>query len=95
MPDSPCESGLRERLLLRTREDVVAMRSALAAHEFPVIVRKAHRLAGAAGALGFDALGAAGHALEREAATRDALGVEACLEALAGELDRALTHRGT
>ena len=93
MPDSPGEEGLRERLLLRTREEVGAMRSALAAHDFALIVHHAHRLAGAAGALGLDALGAIGHALEGEAARADAEAVRRTLEALGRELDRAAAPR--
>ena len=93
MPDSPHEEGLRERLLLRTREDLGAMRSALAAHEFASIVRKAHRLAGAAGALGLETLGATGHALEREATGADVNAVRLALEAVARELDRAAARR--
>lgn len=93
MPDSPREEGLRERLLLRTRQDAAAMRSALAAHEFPMIVQKAHRLAGAAGALGLDALGGLGRMLEGQAARADADAVRRTLGALGRELDRVAARR--
>lgn len=94
MPHSPSERGLRERLLLRTQDDVGAMQSALVAAEFATIVQKAHRLAGAAGALGFEALGAIGHALEREATAADSGAVRARLQALARELDHAFARLG-
>lgn len=93
MPDSRCERELREKLLLRTRDDVGAMRSALVSHHFPLIVQKAHRLAGAAGALGLDALGDLGRALENEAAVGDASAVRTSLEALSRQLDLALAQR--
>jgi HPt (histidine-containing phosphotransfer) domain-containing protein len=84
--DDGFERALRARLLQRTAADLESMRSAVEAGDLGSIVEKAHRLAGAAGALRFDALSAAGCALEREAARGDAPAVRAGLEAL----DRAL-----
>lgn len=89
LPDGPLERGLREKLLVRTREDVMAMRSAAQARDFPTVVRLAHRLAGAAGALGLDALCAAAQALQRDGERGDAAKVRARLEAVAMELERA------
>src|SRR3954470_1170959 len=89
LPDDPLERGLREKLLARTRHDVEALRSALAAGDFATIVQLAHRLGGAAGALGLEALSNAGRELEREAERRDATGIQARLAQVAQELARA------
>jgi len=89
MPGGPLERGLREKLLVRTRDDVRTMRSAAKAREFPVVVRLAHRLAGAAGALGLDSLSEAAQALQRDGERGDAPRVRARLEAVAMELERA------
>src|SRR4051794_32150613 len=89
LPDDPLEHALRQKLLARTRDDVSAMRSAAQSREFAVVVRLAHRLAGAAGALGFDALCDAAQALEAHGERRDATQVHARLDAVAAELERA------
>src|SRR3954468_10427242 len=89
LPDDPLERGLREKLLARTRHDVEALRSALAAGDFATIVQLAHRLGGAAGALGLEALSNAGRELEREGERRDAARGKARLAQLAHELARA------
>jgi HPt (histidine-containing phosphotransfer) domain-containing protein len=89
LPDDPVEHGLRQKLLARTRDDVDEMRSAAQAREFPVVVRLAHRLAGAAGALGFDALCDAARALQLEGARGDGAQVHARLDEVAAELERA------
>jgi len=90
LPDDPLERGLREKLLVRTREDVNAMRSAAQSQEFSIVVRLAHRLAGAAGALGFESLSEAARALQRDGERGDAPKVRARLEAVAMELERAV-----
>ena len=89
LPDGPLERGLREKLLARTREDVKSMRSAAQAREFALVVRLAHRLTGAAGALGLDALCEAARALQHDGERRDAAQVHARLDAVASELERA------
>ena len=89
LPDDPLERGLRQKLLARTREDVDAMRSAAHAGEFPTVERLAHRLAGAAGALGLDALCDAARALQLDGERNDAEQVQARLDAVAVELERA------
>jgi HPt (histidine-containing phosphotransfer) domain-containing protein len=88
-PDDPLESGLRQKLLVRTHEDVNAMRSAAQAQEFSIVVRLAHRISGAAGALGLDALCEAAGALQRCGEQCDAEQVSLRLEAVAIELERA------
>jgi HPt (histidine-containing phosphotransfer) domain-containing protein len=92
LPDDPPDSGLREKLLGRTHGDLEALHCALAAGDFPTIVHLAHRLAGAAGALGLEALSAAGRDLEREGERRDADSVKARLAHVAHELARASGH---
>src|SRR4051794_2403163 len=89
LPDEPPDSALREKLLARTRGDLETLHSALAAGDFLTIVQLAHRLGGAAGALGLEALSAAGRDLEREGERRDAASVQARLAQLAHELARA------
>ena len=91
LPDDPLERGLREKLLARTRDDLESMRAAAQRLEFPTVVRLAHRLTGAAGALGLDALYEAARALQQGGERRDAVLVNAHLDAVAAELERA--HR--
>jgi HPt (histidine-containing phosphotransfer) domain-containing protein len=88
LPDDPLERGLREKLLARTRADVRVLHRALETGDFPTIVRLAHRLAGAAGALGLDDLGTTGRELELEGARGDASAVRVRL----GLLDEALSR---
>src|SRR5437763_5624348 len=83
LPDDPPDTGLREKLLGRTRGDLETLHRALARGDFATIVQLAHRLAGAAGALGLEALSAAGRDLEREGERRDATGVQARLAQVA------------
>src|SRR4051794_30567073 len=93
LPDDPLERGLRLQLLARTREDVHAMRAAAQSRDFPIVVRLSHRLAGAAGALGLDALSHAARELQRDGERRDAPRVRARLDAVAAELDRVIALR--
>jgi HPt (histidine-containing phosphotransfer) domain-containing protein len=86
----PLERGLRQKLLARTREDLAAMRAAAQAQDFPIVVRLSHRLAGAAGALGLDALSHAARELERDGEKGDAPQVRSRLDAVAAELDRVI-----
>jgi len=93
LPDDSLEVLLRRKLLTRTREDVDAMRSALQSAEFPLVVRLAHRLAGAAGALGLEALSHAARELQRVGERGEAPLVQARLEAVVAELDRVAAPR--
>jgi len=88
-PDDPLENGLRQKLLTRTHDDMDTMRSAALAQDFSIVVRLAHRLAGAAGALGLDALCEAARALQRDGERADAARVQLHLDAVATELQRA------
>ncbi|HZZ92936.1 MAG TPA: Hpt domain-containing protein [Usitatibacter sp.] len=89
LPDDPLERGLREKLLGRTRADLARLNRALDACDFPTIVHLAHRLGGAAGALGLEDLSVTGRELEREGARGDAAAVRARLGLLVEALARA------
>ncbi len=87
--DPEIPGALRRRLLERTEGDLRRMQAALAAGEFALIVQLGHRLAGAAGALGYAALAQAGKRLERAGERRDRSRIRAGLAAAAAVLQRA------
>jgi HPt (histidine-containing phosphotransfer) domain-containing protein len=88
LPDGPLERALCEKLLARTRDELASMRSALAERDFAALVQLAHRLGGAAGALGLAALADAAYALEKAGERGDLPGVTARFGLLERELER-------
>jgi len=94
IPDDAPERALREKLLRRTHDDLQALRHALGTRDFPTIVRLAHRLTGAAGALGLESLSATGRELEREGERHDAVAVHERLGELSDELARVAARGG-
>jgi HPt (histidine-containing phosphotransfer) domain-containing protein len=80
--------ALSRRLLERSRAEALDMGLALERGDHASIASTAHRLAGAAGAMGFEALGDVGRRLQRAAEARDALAVAEQLRTLGHELER-------
>jgi HPt (histidine-containing phosphotransfer) domain-containing protein len=86
----PAQRAAFLQLQRRFQSGLAARQSAIAGAASAAELQTAlHRLAGAAGGYGFTALGAAARAAEHCAATGDAPGLAAALQALHGLLDAA------
>ena len=81
------EDDLRRHLVARTRDDVREMRAALARGELDAARRLAHRLLGAAGALGMDRLAGLGREIEEHALAGNAHAAAGAVERLATAMD--------
>jgi HPt (histidine-containing phosphotransfer) domain-containing protein len=80
--------ALIPRFLANQRKAVVAMRQAWEAHDYPTLRDLGHRMKGAAGGYGFDALTDLGWAIEEAAKANNALDLQQSLEALGAYLNR-------
>ena len=76
------EDGLRRQLLERTGGDAQRMLAALGRSDWDTIAALAHRLRGAAGALGLDALAGHGAAIEAACREKDVMRVREGVERL-------------
>lgn len=86
---------IRERLIQRTREDVLRLREAITAGDTETMKRLGHRLHGAAGAMGLDRLAELGQRVEIASRGEDARAVAPLVDAIAEEVARAPSQGGS